>query len=145
MTEQPDITNSLRGKYGHTLLMRGATRGDTRIVFLLSKREHDFSVVGNQGENVLYTIAGSNSDDVSLELFNSIDATQISGIINNREVEGDQDTPLHEATWSNKHKSTVWLLQHGADPSIEDYHGNRPGDYVKCDDETKRLVRSFRE
>ena len=143
LRQQPDITNSLRGAFGRTLLMEGARYGDTQIVSLLSNREHDLSVVVDVGLNVLRWIVWNN-DDVSLELFNSLDATQLtSDVINQQNIYNE--TALHIAAYNNMHKSIVWLLDHGADRSIKDGYGQRPGEQPLCDDETRRLIESFRK
>ena len=144
LKEQPDIVNSLRGVNGRSLLMKGAARGDTQIVSLLSKRDHDLSVVDEYyGGNVLVWIVVYN-DGVSLEMFNSLEATQFtSDIINNQDI--INDTALHRAALTNNHKSIAWLFNHGADPSITNKRGQRPGeDDYRCDDKTKRLIQSFR-
>ena len=142
LREQPDIVNSLRGEYGITLLMEGAGNKDTKIVSLLSKRGHDLSIVNDKhGRNVLHRIV-LNNDDVSLELLNSLDATQLSSDVINLQNNFD-DTPLHYAAWRNMHKSIVWLLNHGADPSLKNNRGECPDKHDDCDDKTKRLFQSF--
>ena len=124
--------------------MEGAGNKDTKIVSLLSKRGHDLSIVNDKhGRNVLHRIV-LNNDDVSLELLNSLDATQLSSDVINLQNNFD-DTPLHYAAWRNMHKSIVWLLDHGADGSHKDHRGQRPGEQPLCDDETRRLIESFRK
>ena len=120
----------------------GAARGDTQIVSLLSKREHDLSVVDNAGMNILYRIV-LKVDDVSLEMLNSLDATQLSDVINHQNI--FNRTALHLAADNNIHKSIVWLLNHGADRSLKDIVDRRPDEQDGCDDETRRLIRSFRK
>ena len=144
LKEQPDVTNSLRGgQYERTLLMKGAIYGDTQIVSLLFKREHDLSVVDVDGDNVFHWIVVNNdNDDDSLGLLNSLDATNISDVINNQNR--FKYTPLHLAAWRNMHKSIVWLLEHGANPTLNNIDGKRPDEHDECDDVTKRLIRSFR-
>ena len=143
LKEQPDITNSLRGDNGHTLLMKGATHGDTQIVIMLSRKDHDLSVV-DDGWNVLRLIVLFNDDDVSLEMLNSLDATQLSSDVINGQ-HNYTSTPLHIAAVWNNYKSIVWLLEHEADRSLTNRNGERPGEYGFCNDETRRLIRLTRK
>ena len=142
LEKQPDIVNSLRGNYGWTLLMMGCFKGHQKIVSLLSQRDHDLSIFNDDGLNVLHFIVWNNDDDVSLELLNIIDSSQISDIVNEQTNKYDNDTPLHHAARWNMHKSIVWLLEHGADPSFK-IHGRCPDEQDRCGDETIRLIRSF--
>ena len=142
LKQQPDIVNSLRDVFdGYTLLMRGARMGDKRIVSLLSKRAHDLSVVDNIGHNVLHDIVADNNDDDSLDLLNSLDVAQLSSDVVNHQNQYN-DTPLYLAAMANNHKTIVWLFEHGAGPSME-IPGKRPGEDEDCDDETRKLIRSF--
>ena len=143
LKEQPDITNSLREEYGRTLLMYGAMRGDTQIVSLLSKRDHDLSVVDVIGENALRWIVVHDDDD-TLKLLKSLDATQLSSDVINKPTHKYNDTPLHVAAKWNHHKSIVWLLEHGSDPLLKNNHGERPDEHgFRCDDKTKKIIRYF--
>ena len=72
LKEQPNIANSLRDAAGWCYVWRNTNR-----VSLLSKREHDFSIVCVLGRNVLHYIVGNKGDD-SLELLNILDATVTS-------------------------------------------------------------------
>ena len=144
LKQQPNITNSLRdGFYERTLLMKGARKRDKPIVSLLSKNDHDLSVVNDNGRNVLHWIVLYNYDDDSFELLNLFDATQLASVINQQNKYNE--TPLHDAAWSNLHKTIVWLLEHGADPSVKDNRGERPGEQYRCNDETKRIIQFFRK
>ena len=45
----------------------------------------------------------------------------------------------------NKHKSIVWLMDQGADPSLKDVRGERPDEDSRCSDETKNIIRNFKK
>ena len=119
--------------------MKGALYGDTRIVSLLSKRDHDLSVVDDYGENVFHCIVWFNDDDVSLEMLNLLDATQISSDVVNQQNKFENNTPLHDAAVKKNHKTIAWLLEYGAYQLNKDIDGERPNkdDDHNCDDETK--------
>ena len=142
MKHQPNIVNSLRDTRGRTLLMDGAINGHTQLVSLLSKRNHDLSVGDDHGWNAFHWIVWKD-DDVSFELLNSLDATQISDVIN-REDKYSQ-TALHIAACWNKRKSIIWLIEHGADPSVKNNRGELPDETDHCDDETRRFIQSLRK
>ena len=94
--------------------MEGAWRQKTQIVSLLSKRDSDLSV-GENSNNVLNWIVLNNSDDVSYEMLNSLDATQLTTDV----IDSGGKTPLYWAGKKpNMRKTKGWLLYHGADPSL---------------------------
>ena len=76
---------------------------------------------------------------LSLELLNSLDATQLSSDVINKQ-NYNNDTPLHIAANWNNHKSIVWLLEHGADGSLTNIRGQRPDEQYLCNDKTKRII-----
>ena len=148
LKQKPDIINSMRDKYGRTLLMLAAFVGNIHIVALLSKRNHDLSVVNDDhsGLNALHFIINGNktNDDVSLELLESLDVSQLSSDVVNKQDESNF-TPLHRAAEFNMHKTIVWLLRHGANPSIKNKHLDLPGKHYHCDRKTKKLIKDFRK
>ena len=124
--------------------MKGASYRSKHIVSLVSKRGHDLSVVNDNGVNVLHFIVSKN-DELSLELLNSLEVTQLSSEVINRQDNRLKHTPLHIAAMHNNHKAIVWLLQHGADTSIKDYQGICPAEQHGCDEHTKTRIQSFRK
>ena len=146
LKQQHGVVNSLRDTHGYTLLMRSASEGRKDIVSLLAKRAPDLSVVAEDGKNVLKQIVLDNhEDDVSLEMLSSFDVTQLSSDIVNQKDASYNRTPLHHAAWFNKHKTIVWLLDHGADPLVKDHLDRSPAEQCGCDKKTRTLIRFFRK
>ena len=144
LTNKPNVINSMRGSLNHTLLMEAARNQRKDCVVFLLNQPHDVSVVDDVGHNVLHFIVGFNDDDQAIELMKCLDISQLNNnIINQQNIA--KRTPLHHAAIRNHHKSIRWLLEHGADPLIKDDRGLLPGEWDECDDETKRIIRSFRK
>ena len=143
--EQPNLINSMRGKWGRTFLMHAAGNKRKDIVEYISNQQHDLSVVNDNGSNVLYHIVVRNDDDVAFEMLNSLDFSQLNDDVINKQNDKYKLTPLHIAAWFNKHKSIVWLKDQGADPSLKDDEGERPGEHRDCSDETKNIIQSFKK
>ena len=142
--EQPNLINLMRGGLGETFLMIAAYDKRKDIVGYLSNQQHDLLVVNDNGWNVLHFIVGCNGDDVAIEMLKSLDNSQFNeDVINKRN--NDKRTPLHYAAWYNRHKSIVWLMDQGADRSLKDEYGLRPGELRNCSDETKVIIRSFKK
>ena len=142
--QQPNLINSMRDGGGWTFLMYAACNKRKDIVGYLSNQQHDLSVVVNDiGYNVLHWIVWFNDDDVTFEMLNSLDISQLNDDVINKQNNNKQ-TPLHIAAWKNKHKSIVWLMDQGADPSLKDDEGERPGEDRVCSDETKNIIRNFK-
>ena len=143
INKQPNIVNSMRGEKGQTFLMRAAYDKQKDIFGYLSNQQYDLSIVDVCGENVLHWIVVRNKDDVAFEMFKSLDISQLNDdVINKQDI--SERTPLHRAARKNKHKPIVWLMGQGADPSLKDKTGLRPCEHPYCSDETKRIIRSFR-
>ena len=143
ITKQPNIINSMRGRYNRTLLMVAARNQRKDCVVFLLNQPHDVSVV-NDGWNVLHYIIDYNYDDEAIELLECLDISQLNNnIINQQNLY--KLTPLHYAAVLNRHKSIRWLLKHGANPSHKDGDGLRPDEYDDCDDETKSIILAHRK
>ena len=142
--EQPNLINSMRGGWERTFLMYAARDHRKDIVEYLSNQQHDLSVDSDNGSNVLHHIVLRNGDDVAFELLNSLDFSQLNDDVINKQNNGKQ-TPLHYAAVRNNHKSIVWLMDQGADPSLKDVDGLRPGEDRHCSDETKNIIRNFKK
>ena len=144
INKQPNLINSMRGEGGLTFLMNAAINKRKDIVEYISNQQHDLSVVHDYGFNVLHLIVWFNDDDVAFEMLNSLDISQLNDDVINKQA-NNKRTPLHCAARKNKHKSIVWLMDQGADPSLKDVDGRRPGEYPGCSDETKNIIRSFKK
>ena len=146
INKQPNLINSMRDKRGLTFFMYAATYERKDIVKYLSNQRHDLSIVNDDalGWNVLHYIVGRNDDDVAFEMFKTLDISQLNDDVINKQNNFKQ-TPLHYAAWKNNHKSIVWLMDQGADPSLKDVYGERPGEYRDCSDETKNIIRNFKK
>ena len=145
--EQPNLINSMRGEDGLTFLMEAAFYHRKDIVGYLSNQQHDLSVVDDDGDwNVLHWIVVRNVDDVAFEMLNSLDISQLNDDVINKQTNKYKHTPLHCATMYNNHKSMVWLMDQGADPSLKNVYGQRPGEHSRCcSDETKNIIRNFKK
>ena len=145
IAKKPHIINSMRGRYGNRTLLMEAARNRRKdcVVFLLNQ-PHDVSVVNDGGRNVLHFIVRYNDDDDVIEMFKCLDISQLNNnIINQQNI--IKQTLLHYAAWYNKHKTIRWLLNHGADTSLKDRDGLLPGESSRCNDKTKRIIRSYRK
>ena len=142
--EQPNLINSMRNEWGKTFLMIAAINKRKDIVGYLSNQQHALSVVDDDGWNVLHLIVRLNDDDVAFEMLKNLDVSQLNGDVINKQ-NNSKRTPLHFAAWLNKHKSIVWLMDQGADRSLEDYRVERPDEHRDCSDETKNIIRNFKK
>ena len=142
--QKPNLINSMRGEWGSTFLMDAAFYNRKDIVGYISNQQHDLSVVNVNGRNVLHYIVLFNGDDVAFELLNSLDFSQLNDDVINKQ-NNDKRTPLHYAAMKNNHKSMVWLMDQGADPSLKDKYGRRPDEHRRCSDETKNIIRNFKK
>ena len=140
--EKPNLINAMRSGGGYTFLMKAANYQRKDIVGYLLNQRHDLSVVDDDGWNVLHFIVLWNDDDVAFELLNSLDFSQLNDDVINKQNRYKK-TPLHFAAMENRHKSMVWLMDQGADPSLKDDRGERPGEHRWCSDETKNIIRNF--
>ena len=142
--EKPNFINSMRGGMGRTFLMYAARYHREDIVGYFLNQQHDLSVVSNNGWNVLHDIVLFNDDDVAYESLISLDISQLNDDVINKQTIYKQ-TPLHYAAWMNRHKSIVWLMNQGADRSLKNVDGERPGEDRRCSDETKNIIRKFKK
>ena len=147
INKQPNLINAMRDGWGRTFLMYAALDKRKDIVGYLLNQQHDLSVVNDGGFNVLHWIVWRNDDDddVAFELLKSLDISQLNDDVINKQDNIHKYTPLHCAAVMNKHKSMVWLMDQGADPSLKDDYGRRPGEYRDCSDETKNIIRNFKK
>ena len=145
INKQPNLINSMRGKWGLTFLMHAAYYQRKDIVEYISNQQHDLSVVDDDGYNVLHRIVLFNDDDVTFELLNSLEISQLNDdVINKQDIY--KATPLHIAAMKNNHKSIVWLMDQGADRSLKNYFiFQRPDEHGLCSDETKNIIRNFKK
>ncbi|XP_066914149.1 poly [ADP-ribose] polymerase tankyrase-2-like [Clytia hemisphaerica] len=137
--QNPNIVNSLRDSFDQTLLMKAVYEDRFDVFVHLMDYPHDFSLVDNDGENVLHFV-GSHGTVRYLEKF---DQQTIKMLINGRD-KSNNDTPLHYAASWNKHDVIRWLLAKGANPELKNNRGQRPDERGCCDGVTKEIFRSFR-
>ena len=142
--QKPNLINSMRGVLGRTFLMNAARYKQKDIVEYLSSQQQDLSVADDRGLNVLHEIVAWNDDDVTFEMLDSLDISQLNDDVINKQNNNYKYTPLHYAAWMNKHKSIVWLMDQGADPSLKDDDDERPDESPRCSDETKNIIRNFK-
>ena len=143
--QQPNLINSMRGEKGSTFLMNAARNKRKDIVGYISNQQHDLSIVNDDGRNVLHLIVLCNDDDdVTFEMLNSLEISQLNDDVINKQ-DNFKDTPLHYAAMKNNHKSIVWLMDQGADRSLKDVYGERPGEDGGCSDETKNIIQNFKK
>ena len=146
IAKQPNIVNLLRNRFNYTLLMKAAFNERKDFFTFFATQPHDVSVVDdNGGLNVLHYIVMCNDDDVAIEMLRCLDTSQLNHNVINKQTEYYKQTLLYYAATFNRHKSIEWLLKHGADPSLEDRHGLFPDEHRHCDEETKRIIRSYRK
>uniref|UniRef100_A0A7M5XLN2 Uncharacterized protein n=1 Tax=Clytia hemisphaerica TaxID=252671 RepID=A0A7M5XLN2_9CNID len=104
----------------------------------LMKYPQDFSLVDNDGRNVLHWV-GFYRTVRYLKMF---DQQTIKMLIDGRNKWNS--TPLHVAACLNNHDVIRWLLAKGANPELKNDDGRRPDEYERCDGVTKEIFRSFR-
>ena len=63
-------------------------------------------------------------------------------LINHLDVDGD--SPLHRAVRRNNHNTIKYLIQNGANVNVRNKTGELPEEQERCNDETKQLIRSYR-
>ena len=139
LEENPNVINSMRGEYKRTFLMEAVEEKRFDIFNELMKFPQDFSLVDEDGQNILHWV-GWSGDVRHLQMLE--EKTTIESLIN--EESNIKFTPLHYAAWNNNHDVIRWLLQKGANPEAKNSDGERPDEFRDCDDVTKEIIRSFR-
>ena len=143
--EQPSLINSLRDDDDKTFLMKACMRKDVDEFSKVLAFEPDLSCVENDGWNVLHCV-GFISDDVACEmlsLVSSYNMNETKQLLNKKDKHGH--TPLYLAARKNHHRRLEMMLTMGGDVNIKNNYGELPDDDEDCDDETKRLIRKYRE
>ena len=104
----------------------------------------DFSVVGEDGWNIVHCIASSYRDDDvgSRMLMKLSEKTNVESFINNKHHYGR--TPLHRAARNNHHRLIETIVKLGGDVNMKDYDNQLPDEQDRCDDETKRIIQRLR-
>ena len=105
----------------------------------------DFSVVDEDGYNIVHRIAISFRDDVvcSRLLMKLSENTNIESFINNKD-HNRGFTPLHFAARFNHHRLIETIVKLGGDVNTKDYDNQLPDEQDDCDDETKRIIQRLR-
>lgn len=163
MSEQPtNINNSLRSKWGWTLLMKAAIEKQLEIFRFLASKPQDITVVNNVESrwNVLHFIVLHNEDKIALEMMKCLDTTtqllkngeitackdsNDSNEAINQQTSSNQLTPLHLAAYINKHQTIKWLLSKGANPLVTNSCGQCPGQHSRSNSETKQIIQHFKK
>ena len=139
--EQPNLLNSMRDLGERTFLMTAAFNKRKDIVgYIFSNQQHDLSVVDDDVWNVLHWIFVGNKDNDAFLMLKSLDISQINDDVINKQTNRYKRTPLFYAARKNYHKSIIWLMDQGADPSLKDNRGERPDEDNCCSDETKNII-----
>ena len=104
----------------------------------------DFSVVNEDGYNIVHCIALSSLDvDVcSRMLMKLSEKTNVESFINNKDDDGR--TPLHFAASNNHHRLIETIVKMGGDVNMKDNDNQLPDEQDRCDDETKRIIQRLR-
>ena len=59
--------------------------------------------------------------------------------------DGDGQTPLHRAAYNNLHRAIETMIKLGGDVNLKNNYNELPDEQDRCDDETKRMIRSSRK
>ena len=140
------MINSLRGDYnGGSLLMYVVHYYDA-FDHLLNISQ-DFSVVDEDGQNIVHSIAYYSFVDVddvcSRRLMKLSQKTNVESFINRKDSRGQ--TPLHYAANRNLHRTIETIIKLGGDVNLKNDRNKLPDEQDDCDDETKRIIRSSRK
>ena len=140
------LLESLRDDYNQTLLMKVAWSWWYFSSFkFLIEFPQDFSVVDFTEQNIMHWIV-SNVDYRVLVMLESlrdeITRETFVRLINHLNVNGN--SPLHVAAWWNRHNTIKYLIQNGANVNVRNKYGELPEEHGLCNDETKQLIRSYR-
>lgn len=136
--KEPNMTNSMRDEEERTFLMWAVITKEKDCVEFLLNHPHDLSV-DLVGYNILHLIVLWNDDDVAIEMLKCLETFSLNNDIINKQS-NYEETPLHRAAEKNKYKSICWLIEHGADCSLQDTDGLRPGQHRDCNKETKEII-----
>ena len=141
------MINSLRDDdYDGSLLMFVVVVDDDAFDHLLNIPQ-DFSVVNEDGENIVYWIVyflGGGDDVCSRRLMKLSQKTNVESFINRKEDRRGQ-TPLHRAAYHNDHRAIETIIKLGGDVNLKNNYNELPDEQDGCDDETKRIIRSSRK
>ena len=105
----------------------------------------DFSVVDEDGYNIVHLIALSLYDDDvvgSRMLMKLSEKTNVESFINNKDHNGR--TPLHWAARKNRHRLIETIVKMGGDVNKKDNDNQLPDEQDLCGDETKRIIQRLR-
>ena len=136
------MINSLRNDFGGSLLM-WVVYNDA--FYHLLNISQDFSVVDKDGQNIVHWIAYSSYvDDVrSRRLMKLSQKTNVESFINIKDRDGQ--TPLHCAADNNHHRTIETIIKLGGDVNLKNDDNKLPDEHYRCDDETRRIIRSSRK
>ena len=130
----------------HSLLMYVVLLSHSSSFDFLCKIPQDFSVVDAKGSNITqYIVLKDDEDGVAkLKLFSEQTTREtFARLVNHLDVSGRSS--LHVAAKRNFHGTIKFLIQNGADVNIRNDKGQLPEEQKLCNDETKNIIRSYRE
>ena len=142
------LLESLRDNRNETLLMSVTWRRSFSSFKFLIEFPQDFSVVDFTEWNIIHWIVWNvlNDDDSVMmmkSLRDEITRETFTRLINHLDV--DDDSPLHFVARWNRHNMIKFLIQNGANVNVRNKTGELPEEQEgRCKDETKQLIRSYR-
>ena len=119
------MINSLRNDRVGSLLMYVVSYYDDAFDHLLDITQ-DFSVVDENGRNIVHRIAfwGRDDDFRSRRLMKLSQKTNVESLINRKDRWGR--TPLHRAARNNHHRTIETIIKLGGDVNLKDDDGQTP-------------------
>lgn len=114
----PDYVNE-RDDFGYTPLIAACMKGNTAVVRALLEADADPNFVAPDGESPLKAAIPRPNEPFNRELFDLLFA---AGANPNLGLE----PPLHIAVGKAHRELVVYLVEHGADPNLDDVDGSPP-------------------
>ena len=122
------MINLLRSDYGRSLLMDVVFDYYDDAFDHLLNISQDFSVVSENGRNIVHWIVYYSffvvDDVLSRMLMKLSQKTNVESLINRKDRRGQ--TPLHYAAYFNNHHTIETIIKLGGDVNIQDLDGRTP-------------------
>jgi len=149
MKADPQLLNCLRDtaffNKNSSLLMKAVREGKPDMLSKLLEYPQDLSIVDKNCENVFHLATYQNHEWWLDELKKNIhDANELKKLLDNRSKCSSGGTSLHTAALHNNHESIKWLLWNGVDIDATDKNGDVADKQMFGNEETKRLIREYR-
>lgn len=145
LREIPEFLDSLRDSESNSFLMKAVCDGNKDVFRRLLSYPQDFSIVDRENWNVFNWVSlKQNNEWFEMLKEKMVRPHDLIQLINQKSTIFGQ-TPLHCAAGNNNHKAIKWLLENQADVNERNNEGKLADRYTRCDEETKRLFRDFRQ